>query len=334
MVILSVVLVGAHSAIMIAAKAVPAPDDRVAINAAATKALSAIADEIGVGTSFTVRDATGVAFTVPDRTGDGLDDTLRYAWSGKPGDPLTFAINGAAPTTLVPEVQTFALAYETAAKALPTTYSESAETQLYSYSTSTAGTGRPVGKFGGNVYLRAQYFRPTLPAGAVSWSVTGVTFWGRRQPNWDVKVQLQVRTQRAGDPTDRQLSADGIAEATLGTAWTRYDVRDINVKGLLPTEYVCIVFAPIAGNDYIDVLFERNAATADSYGLSSTDAGVTWTRATDTLVCVVNGRVVRADPAATTTVLTGVRYTLRAGSDSSPQYTGTWPVNSRPEVKP
>ena len=38
--------------------------------------------------------AKSVAFTVPDRTGDGIDETISYSWSGTSGDPLLRTMNG------------------------------------------------------------------------------------------------------------------------------------------------------------------------------------------------------------------------------------------------
>jgi hypothetical protein len=60
--------------------------------------------------SFTERTATAVTFTVPDRDGDNIDETIRYAWAGTPGDPLTYQLNGGTATTLADDVQQFNLA--------------------------------------------------------------------------------------------------------------------------------------------------------------------------------------------------------------------------------
>lgn len=333
MAILAIVLVGAQSAVMIAAKSVPSPTDAVALNAGATSALGRMADDIGVAKAFTVRDATDVEFTVPDRTGDGAADTLRYTWSGTPGDPLVFTLNGGAKSVIAPAIHALTFTYETAQEAQPTTYSEGAETTLYSYTTATSGAARPVGKSSGDTYLRAQYFRPTLPADAVSWSVTKVSFWGRRFNNVDSTIDLQVRTERNGAPTSRLLSDDSFSELSLGFSWTRFDLSTIKVRGLFPSEYVCLVFQPVSGNDCIELLFQRSAATTDSYALSSINGGSSWSTTTDTLVCEIYGRVVRPDPPVVKTVLTGVGYALQPDTNA-PAYTGTWPTCTRPEVTP
>ena len=57
--------------------------------------------------TFSERTATAVTFTVPDRDGDTLAETVRYAWSGTPGDPLTYQYNGGNVKTLASNVQAF-----------------------------------------------------------------------------------------------------------------------------------------------------------------------------------------------------------------------------------
>jgi len=60
--------------------------------------------------SFSERTANAVTFTVPDRDGNGLPDTIRYAWSGTPGDPLTYEYNGSVAEKIAVDVHNFNLA--------------------------------------------------------------------------------------------------------------------------------------------------------------------------------------------------------------------------------
>ena len=69
--------------------------------------------------SFSERTATAAAFTVPDRNGDGQPDAIRYAWSGTPGDPLTYEYNGSAPETIAEDVHHFNLTGVTRFMAAP-----------------------------------------------------------------------------------------------------------------------------------------------------------------------------------------------------------------------
>ncbi len=69
--------------------------------------------DLRLATGFTERTDTAATFTVPDRNGDGQPETLRYAWSGNRGDPLTLSYNGAEPMIVARDVQDFSLNYVT-----------------------------------------------------------------------------------------------------------------------------------------------------------------------------------------------------------------------------
>jgi len=58
-----------------------------------------------IGLAVTVTELTGraITFTHPDTTGDGVDELIRYAWSGTAGNPLTRQVNGATAQTLLPQ---------------------------------------------------------------------------------------------------------------------------------------------------------------------------------------------------------------------------------------
>jgi hypothetical protein len=78
--------------------------------------------DLRLATGFSERTGRTAAFFVPDRDGDGMQEQLRYAWSGVGGDPLTLSVNGSTPILIVKDVRSFGLEYVTsniAAKALP-----------------------------------------------------------------------------------------------------------------------------------------------------------------------------------------------------------------------
>ncbi|WP_146447492.1 PulJ/GspJ family protein [Bythopirellula polymerisocia] len=66
-----------------------------------------LAADLNKAISFSERTATALTFTVPDRNGDGTSETIRYAWSGSPGDPLTYQYNGGAIVNVATDVQSF-----------------------------------------------------------------------------------------------------------------------------------------------------------------------------------------------------------------------------------
>ena len=57
--------------------------------------------------------STLVTMKVPDRNNDGTPETIRYQWSGIPGDSITQEYNGGTPTPIATNVQNFSLAWLT-----------------------------------------------------------------------------------------------------------------------------------------------------------------------------------------------------------------------------
>lgn len=78
---------------------------------AAGEVASDLMTDLSEAIRFSERTATAATFTVPDRDGDSNHETIRYAWSGTPGDPLTYEYNGSAPAILASDVQQFDLTY-------------------------------------------------------------------------------------------------------------------------------------------------------------------------------------------------------------------------------
>ncbi len=100
-----VLLVGMSSAIQVASQSMQLDDGELAAQGRNTRALQRLLDDAREAIAFSERSATALAFTVPDRDGDNQPESLRYAWSGTAGDPLTYELNGATPIPLIRDVQ-------------------------------------------------------------------------------------------------------------------------------------------------------------------------------------------------------------------------------------
>ena len=111
--ITSILLVAVGSAIVLAAKAIPNAQDQTNVFLTSGKATDDLVSELQFALGFTQRTANTVEFTVADRDGDTVDETIRYEWSGTPGDPLTRQYDGGTPVTIVEAAQEFALTYTT-----------------------------------------------------------------------------------------------------------------------------------------------------------------------------------------------------------------------------
>ena len=63
-----------------------------------TTLLQQITAEVALAKTVTERTATAITFTVPDRNGDGQDETIRYSWTGTAGGAMTRTYNGTSAT--------------------------------------------------------------------------------------------------------------------------------------------------------------------------------------------------------------------------------------------
>lgn len=126
--VFSILLLGLGAAVSIALRAVDAPSSPAAWTARSAAGLSQMCADLAAATSFSVRTPTAVEFTVPDRTGDGAADTLRYAWSGTADAPLTRTLNGGTPQTVASAVGGLSLGYGTRTVVSRTTTSSTTTT--------------------------------------------------------------------------------------------------------------------------------------------------------------------------------------------------------------
>ena len=119
MAIMTILLGGIASAVVLATHALPDEDDPSERTAAAIAVVEQIAGDLTLADTFLLADPDAVRFTVPDRGhGDVGPETMRYAWSGTPGDTLQHRYNGCPAITLCEDVHVFSLKYIRRAKPL------------------------------------------------------------------------------------------------------------------------------------------------------------------------------------------------------------------------
>ncbi|MCA9069582.1 MAG: carbohydrate binding domain-containing protein [Planctomycetaceae bacterium] len=105
----SAVVVGLSSALFIAIQATKTSSTPTTARITGNDALGEILADLEFALFFSEQTATAVTFTVPDRDNDGNPETIRYAWSGTPGDPITRQYNGGSVVTFVEDVHVFQL---------------------------------------------------------------------------------------------------------------------------------------------------------------------------------------------------------------------------------
>lgn len=236
---------------------------------------------------FTQRTPQAVEFTVPDRTGDGNPDVLRYAWSGLAGDPLTRQINGGVVAPLVPAVQAFSLAYlidKVNVRQRQSTTSTSDLTLLASFSGWIGSLPIPNAFSVNSSNWAAEYFEPAIPEGALAMTITQVSLYIRKLAS-DPPGQLWVEIYAPGggsarvEPTGSPLGSSAlVSNATFGTryAWVSFPFTNLQIprpRG----GYVLVVKATTATTAGRAYFLQSMTAPSDStIMLWTTDGGASW----------------------------------------------------------
>src|SRR5689334_20631330 len=110
MAVMSILTAAIGSVILLASRALPGARGPTETTLTASAALDQLVADLRAATGITAAGATAVTFTVPDRTGDGIDDTVSYAWAGA-GSPVVRTFNGDAGAQLLASAAAFALGY-------------------------------------------------------------------------------------------------------------------------------------------------------------------------------------------------------------------------------
>lgn len=146
----AVLLGGMGSAVYVASQAMDIDQGASAQRASNARAIDQILRDARHATSFSERTSTAITFTVPDRDGDGQPETIRYAWNGTPGDPLTYQLNGATGDALAADVSSLDFSFVTRTMtALVYDGGSTAPTLLFvsgQYADGDGGLGTPTGQ--------------------------------------------------------------------------------------------------------------------------------------------------------------------------------------------
>jgi type II secretory pathway pseudopilin PulG len=106
----SMTLIGGLAAsIYLSSQALPGNENASRQKSKAAAVLRDVMADVSLAVSFTERTSRAITFRVPDRSGDGSPDTIRYAWSGTAGDPLMYQFNSEAAVSIATGVQAFNL---------------------------------------------------------------------------------------------------------------------------------------------------------------------------------------------------------------------------------
>jgi hypothetical protein len=223
----------------------------------------------------TASDERTIQFRIPDRTGNGASERLRYQWSGQPGDPLELWLNDGAPRTLLENVHHFRLGYQT--RTVEEVFEQESPQQLW--------VNQSGGLFQSNFHLDSGTgvgtdFRPSLPADAISWSVTEVSLRCRSSGSTDGIIRAQVTTadewRRPAAVIDELL----LHESDLPSQMNWHTLSFPNAGGFVPGERACVLFLYEAGHQTaMTARIETLSLTTPETSLLTTeDGGGDWER--------------------------------------------------------
>ena len=279
-VITTILLVGMGSALTMTITGAEAGADTNARAAAAEDALSRIAAELSTATAWRQRTSSAMEFEVPDRDGDGAPEVIGYTWSGKGGAPMRRTYNGIE-SIYLEDVR--AIDLTTIIRPVPLEV-ESAPRVLKECENNAFAT-RFTDVIDANLSA-AQYLRPTLPSGAVSWKITGISIMLAR--SGAVTGNLRISIQSADSsrkPTGVVLASTILSESELPTTAAMVSVP-ISASGLSPTDGVCIVIDSVAGAAAVAAVTRYSGASTqplNSHYMKQLGTGQPWSTPDDTL---------------------------------------------------
>ena len=135
-----------------------------------------------------------------------------------------------------------------------------------------------------NIRWCAQYFKPTLEAGATQWKITKVQFRAKRDRNpYNGVIAVQIRTADGSlKPTTTVLAETLVNESSLGSGFAWVTVN-IEAEDLAPNTGYCLVLKYVSGSSYVGKIeYEKDASDmpADTHWMTTDNSGSWWTNPT------------------------------------------------------
>jgi hypothetical protein len=250
-------------------------------------ALNDLAAELHYASAITERTAHAVTFTLADRTGDGMAETVRYAWSGTAGDPLIRTYNGVA-KVVHEEVDEFDLNYviqtvlettEEQSPGAPVTGSEVLAASFNGWSGVTATTMTRALNAG---VWASEYFELAWPAGATSFQVTRIRLkLGQSVTTGQFTVGIYAAAGGVGPLPSTTLLGSQQTLSTSGLPVTP-DWKELTFSGVTMTDntsgYNILVKGVTAGGK-LTYLYAATAPQDAMVHKYSTNSGSTWSPA-------------------------------------------------------
>lgn len=280
-----ILMTGLGSSIMLATRALPTEENASQAAIRASTLIDDIVTELLTATVVTERTATTVAFTVADRDADENSETIRYSWSGTPGDPLMRKYNNNAAVSIADNTQEFALVhdyYTTTTTTTETVIGTTPVTALASFDTWSGIPPTETPKPISSANHLSQCFQIAPPPEATSLTFTRAMVTMYRDmitpSSFNVAIHRPSVTGATTPAATPIASPTTILAAALSPTpvWMQMNFSGVTVTDLTNVEF-CLV---LSGSEAINVWgIYDNDRTAPANGTTlmwSTDAGGSW----------------------------------------------------------
>lgn len=335
----TLLLGGLASAMVLASRALPQNDSVPIATLNASRCVEDLAGELFSAEAFTERTATSVEFTVPDRNADAIPETIRYSWSGSPGDSLMREYNGVG-STAIAGVSDFALNYHlktVAAEGDPLPGEVVSSVPVTNIPLEVAAPEQEFVVSTGT--WCGMYISPDpalLPPNTIRWKIDRLFFRAKKtgSPSGMTAVQLQeadINRLPTGVVHDEALMSENLLD---GQNWTGRFVDFPNAPWLGPDDGATVVFKPVSGTNTALILFQT-LATPPPYlsFIDTANAGGAWTAYADRAMTffTVEATIETGGAAevVTTNYLMQIDVALQVGSNNATRVeTGVRVINS------
>ncbi|MGD2108927.1 MAG: hypothetical protein PVI86_06000 [Phycisphaerae bacterium] len=349
----AVLITALASSLTLASRAIPDPQSRVAAQLDAVYATEQIAADLHCAQAFATTASNSVVFTVADRdpVAHAGPETIRYSWSGTPGDPLVWRYNTDSPVDLVEDVQEFTLTYDVDT-VTETTIAEvttlSDEIVLAHFDGWTGLTPTAKQLTVNDTNWASQYFEYIAPAGASALIFTrAVVMMSSLDPppsTFNVAIHRSLKSGQYlpdAEPIGTPATVLG-ADVPKTTQWTSITFADVTVSDPAREDY-CLVFqgkelTPV----YLHHYWNRNALSNKAVLRWTANGGGSWSPTVmdyhkNDLRFYVYGQIETKEDGEVSVdkyYLRSVRIALRLGSHADARVETAIPVLNAPEVTP
>lgn len=282
MAVLAILMLGMAGALGISVRAADRGDDAPARSLAAASALDDLSADLADATAITESSPNAIAFTVPDRTGDALPDTIRYEWTATRAGTLTRAVNNKTPVPIASNVDGFSVTFR---DRVGDASSESAEQPIFQVNSLLSGLTASSTSIDEQRWAR-QHVAPAWDSSVLAWSVTRLRLVATKHGNGAGQFVVRILKLPGGSVANPiEVFRTRIDEATLPSAnsTTFTDIPMLPITGLAPTDELNITIEGFdtTGKDCSIAFLTGSGLPFNTYFTTSSNGGVSWTSPSD-----------------------------------------------------